>query len=210
MEKILQEWLGKRYQETDEYRYQCVAWAKKFVLEYYGVALGRFGDSAINGWINKNYRTFSAEKFSQIPYQKGDIPPAGAIIFWGKTATNSYGHVAIVWKGSTAEKFVIIEQNGGRGSADGLGTDAIREVTISPNDRGNCLGWYIFKKFNKKIMHDYKKILEEEMKEIPDYEPVYQEHDEQKALLEIGFLRFEKKMKKFFEEKISENLKKKL
>lgn len=59
-------------------------------------------------------------------------------------------------------------------------------------------------------MHDYKKILEEEMKEIPDYEPVYQEHDEQKALLEIGFLRFEKKMKKFFEEKISENLKKKL
>lgn len=58
--------------------------------------------------------------------------------------------------------------------------------------------------------HDYKKILEEEMKEIPDYEPVYQEHDEQKVLLEIGFLRFQKKMEKIFDEKIAEILKKKL
>lgn len=186
MEKILKKWLGKRHQETDEYRYQCVAWVKKFSQEYYGVSLGYFGGSAILGWINRNENTFSKKYFTQVPYQKGSIPPAGAIIFWGKTSYNAYGHTAVVSEGSTAEKFVIIEQNGGRGSADGLGDDAIREVTISPNDRGNCLGWFVFDSYNaKNSMHDYKKILAEEMAENPEYEAVYKEHDQSKAEIEI-------------------------
>ena len=41
--------------------------------------------------------------------------------------------------------------------------------------------------------HDYIKILADEMAENPEYEPQYKEHDQRKAEIEIGLLRFWKK-----------------
>lgn len=52
----------------------------------------------------------------------------------------------------------------------------------------------LFNNFEKmETNHDYIKILSEEMAENPEYEAVYKEHDQRKAEIEIGLLRFWKK-----------------
>ena len=41
--QLKDKWTGKRVRETAELGYQCVAWAKKAMLEMYGYKSGSFG-----------------------------------------------------------------------------------------------------------------------------------------------------------------------
>lgn len=93
-----------------------------------------------------------------------------------------------------AEKYNIPEKN------------LIRHKDIAPlrkNDihdnfwNKNFGNWEEYRKSlfikNNNMENKYIEILKEELKECKEYEPVYKEHDEIKALIEIGFLRYFKK-----------------
>ena len=121
---ILEDWVSKRYREPWIDTYECVGWVKKYCEEAYWITGLSFWWSAYNGWDRKwNLDTF---------FDRITVPQTWDIIFFDKTPTNKFWHVAIVdtWK-------MICEQNGGAGSGTWLGKDAIR-IAKSP---ANILGY---------------------------------------------------------------------
>lgn len=141
--QIITKWLGKKYAESKELGNQCVAWAKKYAEES-GHPIKGFSGSALNGW--NSWSPFNNE-WKRIENTANAIPKAGAVVFFDKTSTNPYGHVAIVDDGSTNTQLVVIEQNAGSGNGNGVGANAITRRTIAytaGGGRGKCLGWYSF------------------------------------------------------------------
>lgn len=57
-------------------------------------------------------------------------PLSGSVVFFDKTPTNPYGHVAIVDDGSTNTQLVVVEQNAGSGNGNGIGANAITRRTV--------------------------------------------------------------------------------
>jgi hypothetical protein len=130
-------WLDKRWQESDQLWYQCVALAKLYAQEVYWVSLGRFGGSAL-AWRENGLRTFDVWLRQKVANDPNLAPVQWDIIFFDKTKENKYGHVAVVDIADLNEAKVV-EQNGGRGSGKWLGTDCIRLRTynyISPKVLG--------------------------------------------------------------------------
>lgn len=123
-EAIKTKWLWKRYREPWIKTYECVWWTKKYCEEAYWITWLSFGGSAYNGWDNKwNLNNFFTKVWS---------PKQGDLVFFDKTPTNPYGHVAIV-----ENNVDILEQNGWTGGGTGLWTDAIR-ISKAPS---NILGY---------------------------------------------------------------------
>ena len=140
MQKIIQKYLGKRYAESKELGYQCVARAKLFAREM-GYPIAGFSGSALKGWQTGS--PFSAE-WRRVENTPQAVPKPGAIVFFDATKANPYGHVAVV-ESASSNLLVVIEQNAGNGNGNGLGMNAITRRTVGytgGNSRGKCLGWY--------------------------------------------------------------------
>lgn len=133
-------WLGKWVDFDKAYGDQCVDWAKQFALDQYGVTLGNFSGSALNGW---NTGSPFDSKWTRVVYKKGLIPGIGDIVFFDKMSYNPYGHVAVGDNGSDINNCCVIEQNGGAGKATGTWVDAIRKK-IYDYKTPPCLGWFRF------------------------------------------------------------------
>ena len=133
-DEFSKKWLGKRYCESEALGAQCVALAKLYMSEVYGIQSPKFGGSALTGWGNKS-GTFDLTKWTK--YTVPATIEQGDILFFDKTKTNPYGHVSVA---HSATKH--IEQNGGKGGGTGTGTDAIRLSTIPKG----LLGFYRLKK----------------------------------------------------------------
>jgi hypothetical protein len=141
-EQIKSKWLGKRYRESVSLGYQCVAWIKKYCDEAYWLTGLSFWGSAYTGWNREwNLDTF---------FDRVESPRTWDIIFFDKTLSNPYGHVAIV-----DSVGMIIEQNWGSGGGTGLWSDSIR-LAKQPT---NVLG-YMRKKWGEPLMpiEDLRKI----------------------------------------------------
>ena len=122
-------WQWKRIDYDNAFRYQCVDLVRHFaVTNKYPVI--NYGD-AIYIWRTKVWPGYQIVKNTLT-----NSPPVGALVFWwgGK-----YWHVAIAGKCNPLW-LNVLEQNGWRGSADGLKDDAIRHVSKSYK---NVLGWAI-------------------------------------------------------------------
>lgn len=132
--EFCRDFIGKRIDYDGVFLYQCVDLARFYAEHVLGNKIGAFGGSAYTGWLNTAW-TFN-ELWEKVVYKKWLFPKQGDIIFFDKTTSNPYGHVAVVDTRTT-----MIEQNGGRGSGSGTGDDAIRF-----NDIRTCLGWYTLKK----------------------------------------------------------------
>lgn len=142
-QEIITKWLGKKYAESKELGNQCVAWAKKYSEES-GHSIGGFSWSALAGWNSGS--PFSKE-WKRIENTPNAIPKAWSVVFFDKTSSNPYGHVAIVDEGSTSTSLVVVEQNAGSGNGNGIGANAITRRTVgytAGGGRGKCLGWYSF------------------------------------------------------------------
>ena len=140
MQKIIQKYLGKRYAESKELGYQCVAWVKLFAREM-GYPISGFSGSALKGWQTGS--PFSAE-WKRVENTPQAVPKSGAIIFFDATKANPYGHVAVVER-ADQKLMIVIEQNAGNGNGNGLGMNAITRNTVgytASGSRGKCLGWY--------------------------------------------------------------------
>ncbi len=125
---VMSKLLGTRYSEGAGYGYECVAFAKKFSQEMYGVKLGSFGGMAINGWDTGS--PFTAPGWKRIVYKKGLVPSAGDIVFFAATPQDKPGHVAVADGACTKDTLSVDEQNALLGNGSGIGGDAITHRNV--------------------------------------------------------------------------------
>ena len=112
-------WLGKRVDVDKINDYQCVDLIKAYLLECFSIPNGSYGD-AVDYWLTPNAAIL--KKFVKVI----DAPKQGDIVILNQAMP--YGHIGIIDSPTT-----YIEQNGGSGNGDGLGTNAIRSKKLSKN-----------------------------------------------------------------------------
>ena len=122
-QNFLDKWLGKRYRETPELGYQCVAESKLYYEEVYWITGLSFWGSALNGWLKKGNLQDILDVVT--------IPQVGDMCFFNKTPTNPSGHVWIYHDQKT-----LLEQNWGNWNGDGLWANAIRLWKMPKNILG--------------------------------------------------------------------------
>ena len=94
------------------YGAQCVDLFRQYCHQVLRIPHTGSVDGAKDLFLNYEYMPLEKKYFDCIPYdsENADIRP-GDVIVWNETATNRYGHVAIVI--STLENAVVVfEQNG--------------------------------------------------------------------------------------------------
>lgn len=106
-------------QETSQLGTQCVALAKKYYKDVYGIDTGSFNGSAINGWdYLKNNKLL--KRIDNTPSFK---PRVWDMCFF---QIGAYWHVAIGDEFSTTNRLFVIENNWGNG--DGKWKDDLAQV----------------------------------------------------------------------------------
>jgi hypothetical protein len=150
--------LGKRIDIDGVFRFQCVDTAKATVKDLWGLPFRSVGYSGGAKDIMKSNSLASDEFVNRIQNSPNAVPPKGAVIVFDSTFRNPSGHVGTV--DSADKDFVwVLEQNGGSGNGDGLGTNAIRvtkygyttmqQVKLGKFGVGRCLGWLVPKEVAK-------------------------------------------------------------
>lgn len=137
-------WIDKRNDYDGGYGYQCVDLIKQYLADEFGIRAGAWGN-AIAYWNNTNPGLYG--RFNRVANTPDLVPPTGSIAIFNPVSGNPYGHIAIV--DSASKKVLnVLEQNGGRGSKTGTGTDAIRVRNIG---YGNVAGFLIPKNNNASV-----------------------------------------------------------
>lgn len=141
--RVTKKYLGRSVDYDKAYGNQCVDWARQFASET-AEPIWTFSGSALNGW--KTGSPFN-HKWTRCVYSKGRQPEPGDIIFFDKTSSNPYGHVAVVFSTPNDTNVEIVEQNAWSGNWDGKWANAVtnRLVAYVNGTRGTCVGWYHYK-----------------------------------------------------------------
>lgn len=135
-------WVGKRIDYDGAYGFQCVDQARHFTEQVHGVKIKAFGGSARNG--RQTWEPFLWLPYVRVRYDWMEIPPRWAIIFFKPTKQNPYGHVAVTWKCSNKELWVI-EQNAKQWDWDWQWGDeiTIRSYPYKWAVVWDCVGWFV-------------------------------------------------------------------
>lgn len=115
-----QNWIGKRTDVDGAFEYQCVDLIKQYLIDCFGIPNGAYGD-AIEYWTKTSPAILAA--FDRV---EGSDPQTGDIVIVKATPTLKTGHIGIATGGLMPSEVQILEQNGGTGSGNGTGTNAIR------------------------------------------------------------------------------------
>lgn len=164
--EIFDKWIGKRYAESKELGHQCVSLVKLFAQESW-FPIKWFSGSALKWWQTGS--PFVGTEWKRVENSPTSVPKQGSIIFFDKTTSNPYGHVAVV-DSADVNNITLVEQNAGSGNWDWLWANAITRRTvkyIAGAGRGKCLGWY--------EMPIKKPILEEDISLLNAEERIYRE-----------------------------------
>lgn len=153
-QEFLDKRLGGRYRETVQLGYQCIALIKLYSSQRWWKQVGYFwGIGAYQGWINNN-NTFDQNFYDKIPNTIKAIPQQGDIIIFKANKNNEYHwHIAIVHS-ANINTIEVVEQNGGTGNWNWLGTNAIR---IQKYNYWNVVGWYHYKQSDAPLIPPPKK-----------------------------------------------------
>jgi len=188
-------WLWKRIQENPSLWYQCVAWAKKAMLDLYWYKSWTFNNSAVNWWYS--WSPFDSN-WKRSNYARWLIPKEWDIIFFDSTLDNIYWHVAVVsnWI-NTIYSVTILEQNWWNGFGNWLWDNAITE---SVKSYSKCLGWFTYINNNNNMKTDYKKIMDTLIKETW-ISPIFNSHEWEdqmtekdiRCLIEIASINIQKR-----------------
>jgi surface antigen len=81
----------------------------------------------LRGWETGS--PFVGTEWVRVENSISAVPTSGSIIFFDKTKTNSYGHVAVV-DSADADLIILVEQNAGSGNGNGIGANAITRRTV--------------------------------------------------------------------------------
>lgn len=139
--EVFDKWIGKKYAESKELWHQCVSLVKLFAQEVW-FPIKWFSWSALRWWETDS--PFVGTEWVRVENSINAIPTNWSIIFFDKTTTNPYGHVAVV-DSADVNNIVLVEQNAGSGNGNGIGANAITRRTVwytARAWRGKCLGWY--------------------------------------------------------------------
>ena len=132
---VFNKWLGKPNDYDWNKSFQCVDWARQFASDI-GNPIGTFGGSAINCW--NSWCAFTGTKWKRVLY-KNNFPSAWDIVFFNKTSTNQYGHVAVVDWHNDLTVLNTVEQNWWMWKWQWKWSDAVRKKAWTYK---NCLGWF--------------------------------------------------------------------
>lgn len=166
MKEIFDKWIWKKVDYDGGYWFQCTDWSRQFAKEVW-YQIWTFSWSALNGW--KTGSPFVGTEWVRVENSINAVPEQGAIIFFDKTTTNPYGHVAVV-DSADSNNIILVEQNAGSGNGNGIGANAITRRTVGYTARawrGKCLWWY--------TMPKPKQIIEEDISLISAEERIYRE-----------------------------------
>ena len=175
------------------YNFQCVDIARQYCKDTWN-EIWNFSGSALSGWTT--WSPFN-EKWQRVTLDPKNPPKEGSVIFFDKTKSNPYGHVAIV-DSSTPTGVTIIEQNAGTGNWDGKGSNAIKRTSLSYSDtlRGKMLWWFTLKSKTMETTETVSKYKQIYIQERPQgYKPIfsdYKEDGDTKYLIEIWNIRVQK------------------
>ena len=120
--KFLQDWLWKPNDYDKGFWVQCVDLAKAYSKEVFWIELWNFSWWALKAWLSGS--PFNS-KWIRINNTSSFIPLCGDIVFFDKTASNKYGHVALI-NNANIKEIEVLEQNWWKGSWTWLWPDAIR------------------------------------------------------------------------------------
>ena len=132
---------GKRYQENADYWYQCVARAKMWVYDLYGVKLWSFGGTAWNWW--NTWSPFTSDRTKQLNTYEA-IPSPWDVVFRDNSWNLPMWHVAIVVS-AELNRLVVMEQNAITGDGKWLWWDVITTRTLTYS----WISWWY--SYNKKV-----------------------------------------------------------
>ena len=133
--EVLKKWIWNRYQENDKYKYQCLAWVKKYCEEM-DRPIWSFWWAAYNWWVT--WKPFN-NKWKKIPKTPLNYPSEGDVVIWGTTWGGWCWHIAIAWKFCNPMVLRTTDQNAGNWNGDWLGKNAILPFFRSYKW---VLGWY--------------------------------------------------------------------
>lgn len=124
--------------------FQCVDIPKAYAKYVWGLDFHSTGYSGGAKDIIQPGAIWNDSDVTRTLNTPGGIPLQGAVIVFNGAINNPFGHTGVCIS-ADINTITILEQNGGRASATGTGSDAIRSQTYNytPNSSGigECLGW---------------------------------------------------------------------
>lgn len=115
---------GQRVDYDHEYAYQCTDLIRQYCYEVFGLGDAAGGVAyAIRYWTTTPPGMLSKfQKVQTSDVQAGDI----VVINNAATGNDATSHITLATGNQNATQYEAMEQNGGSGSGDGVGTNAIR------------------------------------------------------------------------------------
>ena len=144
--------INQRIDFDKVYRFQCADIPKVYASWIWGLKSGSVGYNGGAKDIMKPNAIWNDSDVIRIPNTPNGVPPKGSVVVFDSTLVNQYGHVGVV---HAADKnwIYVLEQNGGSGNGDGLGSNRIRvtkygyatwqQGLLGKWGVGKCLGWVI-------------------------------------------------------------------
>lgn len=166
---VISKYLWTKVDYDGSYGYQCTDWSRQYCKET-GNEIGNFSWSALNWWTT--WSPFD-EKWQRVSLDPKNPPKEGSVIFFDKTKSNPYGHVAVV-DSSNSAGVCFIEQNAGNGNGDGKWSNAIKRTSLSYSDttRGKILWWFTLKNQSMETEAKVSEFKQVYIQERPrDYKP---------------------------------------
>ena len=113
LDQFLSDYLGKTkgYPDDSQYLGECLSIVKLYIKECFGIMPPPSGTNSAYGYWS-NFPSPLGDVFVKVSNDPGVVPLPGDIVIWSPTASNSYGHIAIVKSADpSSSKFISYDQN---------------------------------------------------------------------------------------------------
>jgi hypothetical protein len=111
LEEFVEAHLGSKVDFDGQYGAQCVDLARQYWEEVWDVPQPPGVIGATDFFIRHEERPRQMQHMDRHNYIAGSVPPKGAVVVFGPTATNQYGHIGICID-ATQDSIQLFEQNG--------------------------------------------------------------------------------------------------
>jgi len=112
LHEFVEKYKGQKVDFDGAFGAQCVDLARQYFKDVW--ELPRQPEGVIGAqdfYLKNNERYLQRQMCDCITYNKGMIPPEGAVVLFGATPANQYGHIGICTEADEA-KIMLFEQDG--------------------------------------------------------------------------------------------------
>jgi len=133
-----------------KYGGQCVDVARHYMSVIHNVNDVEGVNGAVDFFTKYDSMPKLKSAYHRINYQPGMICPQGALVIWGTTKNNSYGHIAICDE-ATQSTLTILEQDGFDNPARDVSIGDTDGLEVRTTSYTNVLGWLVIKEKTAEI-----------------------------------------------------------